>query len=331
MNLSSVVRTLRGAAVATLAVAAVAFAGPAQAAYPDRPITIVVGAGAGGGNDIAARMVADFLSKKLGVAVVVENRPGASGARASEYFAGRPADGYTLLFGNNATQIYNQWLIKDTTYDPATQSVPVAIFSQTSNVLVANPGLGAKSVKELVDLAKSKPGELDYGSAGSGGSIHLAGAYFAYVNDIDVVHVPYKTTAEMVLEVISGATDFVFDNIPNSYQAVLDGKLTALAVASAERWPDLPDVPTMIELGYENFTVLQWYGIFTQTGTDPEVVKTLNTAMEEFLNDPNEAEVKLKRIGAIPLRLEADQYGTFLEEQAKIWRSIIDAAGVTAN
>lgn len=321
----------KAAALATM-ISAIAFMMPAaQAAYPGRPITIIVGGGAGGGNDIAARLVGDYLSKKLGAPVVIENRPGASGARAAEYFADKPADGYTLLLGDNATQIYNPWLIKDTTYDPAKQSVPVAIFGQSTNMMVVHPSLNVNTVAELIALAKSKPSDLDFASAGNGGSIHLAGEYFKHLADIDVVHVPYKTTADMVVNLVAGNTDFAVDNMPNSIQAVRDGKLKALAVTSAERWPDLPDVPTMVELGYKDFALIKWYGIFAQTGTDPEIVKTLNTAITEFLNDPAEGPVKLARIGAIPVKMTADEYGAFLDGQAKIWRTVIDAAGITAN
>jgi tripartite-type tricarboxylate transporter receptor subunit TctC len=320
------------AAAVAAAAGCVAFAScPAMAAYPERPVTIVVGAAAGGGNDIAARLLGDYLSRKLGVAFVIDNRPGASGARGAEYFAGRPADGYTLLLGDNATQIYNKWLLKDTTYDPGKQSIPAAIFGQSTNMLVVHPDLGVNTVAELVALAKSKPGTLDFGSAGNGGSIHLAGEYFKHLAGIDVVHVPYKSTAEMVVNLVAGNTDYAIDNMPNSIQAVRDGKLKALAVTSADRWPDLLQVPTMEELGYKNFALIKWYGIFAQTGTDPAIVKILNTAITEFLDDPAEGPQKLTRIGAIPFKTKAGEYGPFLDEQAKIWRAVIDAAGITAN
>jgi tripartite-type tricarboxylate transporter receptor subunit TctC len=316
------------AGMASLAVGAASHDAMAQTAYPTRPVTIVVGAGAGGGNDVAARLLADFLSKELGQPFVVENRPGASGARASEYVVGQPAEGYYLLLGNNATQIYNSMLIAETTYEPNRDTVLAGMFGQSTNLVVANSKLPVNSVADLVALATSKPGDLNFGSLGIGGSVHLAGEYFRLKTGIDVVHVPFKSGPEMIADIVAGTTDYAIDNLPNAYSAATNGQLKPLAGTSEKRWPSLPNVPTMAEAGYPDFNVLTFYGLFAKTGTDPQVLAKLNTAVEKFVTTKSEGEVKLDRIGAIPFLLKPADYKGFIEVQTKIWREMIAAAGL---
>lgn len=300
----------------------------AQSNYPSRPVTIVVGAGPGGGNDVAARLIADFLSKELGQPFVVENRPGASGARAAEYVVTQADDGYTLLLGNTATQIYNSMLLADTTFDPNRDTVLAGMFGQSTNLLVVNPKLGLNSVADLIALAKSKPGDLNFGSAGNGGSVHLSGEYFRLKSHIDVVHVPFKSGAEMVTDIIAGTTDFAVDNLPTSYSFVVNGQMKALAVTSDKRWPSLPDVPTMAEAGLPDFNVLSFYGLFAKTGTNPEILAKIDTAVAKFISDKAEGEAKLDKIGAIPFRLASTDYAGFIESQSVVWRAMIAAAGL---
>ncbi|MCX8997430.1 tripartite tricarboxylate transporter substrate binding protein [Rhizobiaceae bacterium BDR2-2] len=332
MSVISVLQRLAGrmtvATVAALGLSAASGEAVAQSTYPARPVTIVVGAGPGGGNDVAARLIADYLSRELEQPFVVENRPGASGARASEYVVAQPADGYTLLLGNTATQIYNSMLLADSTFDPNRDTVLAGMFGQSTNLLVVNPQLPVNSVADLVALAKSKPGELNFGSAGNGGSVHLSGEYFRLKADIDVVHVPFKSGAEMATDIIAGTTDFAVDNLPTSYSFVVNGQLKALAVTSEKRWPTLPDVPTMAEAGFPDFNVLSFYGLFARTGTDPEILAKIDAAVEKFISDKDEGEAKLDRIGAIPFRLEPADYSAFIDEQSKVWRAMIAAAGI---
>jgi tripartite-type tricarboxylate transporter receptor subunit TctC len=332
MSVISVLRKASGktavALAATLTIVAVSGPAMAQAAYPTRPVTIVVGAGAGGGNDVSARLLADYLSKELGQPFVVENRPGAQGARASEYVVGQPADGYHLLAGNNATQIYNSMLLKDTTYDPNRDTVLAGMFGQSTNLLVVNPKLPVNSVAELVALAKSKPGDLNYGSAGIGGSVHLAGEFFRLKTGIDTVHVPFKSGAEMVTDIIAGTTDYAVDNLPTSYSAVVNGQLKALAVTSDKRWPTLPNVPTMAEAGYPDVKVQTFYGLYARSGTDPQIIAKIDAAVGKFVSTKSEGEAKLDRIGAIPFHISSADYKVFIEAQTKIWRAMIAAAGI---
>lgn len=316
------------AAAAGLGTATIVGGASAQATYPTRPVTIVVGAGPGGGNDVAARLIADFLSKELGQAFVVENRPGAQGARAAEYVVSQPANGYFLLLGNTATQIYNKMLIADSPFDPDRDTQLAGMFGQSTNMLIANPKLGVGSVSELVALAKQKPGKLNFGSAGIGGSVHLSGEYFRQKAGIDVVHVPFKSGAEMITDIIAGTTDFAVDNLPTSYTAVAGGQLKALAVTSATRWPSLPDVPTMTEAGYPDFQVSTFYGLFAKTGTPTDVIDKIDAAMVKFIDDPKEGKAKLDRIGAIPFRLTPAAYKDFVAKQAVVWHAMIAAAGI---
>ncbi|WP_225027601.1 Bug family tripartite tricarboxylate transporter substrate binding protein [Xinfangfangia pollutisoli] len=300
----------------------------AETDYPTRPVTILVGAGPGGGNDLAARLIADDLTKTLGQAFVVENRPGASGARAAEYMMTQPADGYTLLLGNTATQIYNAMLLADTTFDPDRDSALAGMFGKSSNVLVVNKDLPVNSVAELVALAKEKPGELNYGSAGVGGSIHLAGAYFTQLAEIDAVHVPFKSGAEMMTDIIAGNTDFAIDNLATSFSAISNGDLKALAVTNATRWDSLPDVPTMAEAGYPQLDLTSFYSLVAAKDTDPAVLDKLNTAIAAYVASPEGAE-QLGRIGAVPFDLSPADYPAFITTQGEIWRAMIVAGGTT--
>jgi tripartite-type tricarboxylate transporter receptor subunit TctC len=328
MSFRSVLRKLvmLGGAAATVAIPNHEAA--AQASYPTRPVTIVVGAAAGGGNDVAARLLADFLTKELGQPFVIENRPGASGARASEYVVGQPADGYTLLLGNNATQIYNSMLIADTTYNPDRDTVLAGMFGQSTNMLVVNKDLPVKTVGDLVALAKQKPGDLNFGSLGIGGSVHLAGEYFRLKTGTDVVHVPFKSGPEMISDIIAGTTDFAVDNLPNSYTAVANKQIRALAVTSDKRWPSLPDVPTMAEAGYPDLNILTFYGLYAKAGTSAEVIARIDAAVEKFVTTKSEGTAKLDRIGAIPFRMPLNDYKAFVEAQTKIWRAMIASAGL---
>ena len=315
-----------GAAASLLALAMSPAA--AETDYPTRPVTIVVGAGPGGGNDLAARLIADHLGKSLGQAFVVENRPGASGARAAEYMMTQPADGYTLLLGNTATQIYNAMLLADTTFDPNRDSTLAGMFGKSSNVLVVSPKLPVNSVADLVALARDKPGELNFGSAGVGGSIHLAGEYFNKLAGIDAVHVPFKSGAEMMTDIIAGNTDYAIDNLATSYNAIVNGDLKALAVTAATRWGSLPDVPTMAEAGFPQLDLISFYGLVAARDTDPAVLEKLNAAVAAFVASP-EGKEQLARIGAVPFALSPAEYPAFIEGQGKVWREMIVAGGKT--
>jgi tripartite-type tricarboxylate transporter receptor subunit TctC len=330
MTVSTFFKTLRKAAIAAGALTFIAMplSASAETDYPTRPVTIVVGAGPGGGNDVAARLIADYLSKTLGRPFVVENRPGAQGARASEYVVAQPADGYTLLLGNTATQIYNKMLIADSPFDPDRDTQLAGMFGQSTNLLVVNPKLPVSSVADLVKLAKDKPGDLNFGSAGIGGSVHLSGAYFALKAGIDAVHVPFKSGAEMITDIIAGTTDFAIDNLPTSYSSVTGGQLKALAVTSEKRWPSLPDVPTMAEAGYPDFQVMTFYGLFARSGTPADTIAKIDGAVAKFIGDKAEGPAKLDRIGSIPFRLPPAEYKDFVAKQAVVWRAMIAAAGI---
>jgi tripartite-type tricarboxylate transporter receptor subunit TctC len=240
--------------------------------YPQKPVRVLVGFTPGGGTDINARLLAPKLSEYLGQQFVVENRPGAATNVATEVVAKSPADGYTLLFTTSALAI-NASLYKNLRYDALRDLAPVSVLCQSPNLLVAGPGTAAKSVAELVAQARAKPGALNYSSAGSGTSQHLAGELFKLRAGIDVVHVPFKGTDPSLTAVVAGDVQFSFANIP----AIMakGGRLRPLAVAGSERSSLMPEVPTMKEAGVEGVEVPVWYALLAPAGTPRDVIQAL--------------------------------------------------------
>ncbi|CAM4259710.1 Bug family tripartite tricarboxylate transporter substrate binding protein [Bordetella muralis] len=302
-----------------------AIAASAQAAYPDKPVHIVVGFSAGGTTDVIARIMAKELTQTLGQSFVVENKPGAGSNIATDYVKRADPDGYTLLFVA-VTSAINQTLYRNVSFDLTKDFVPVALGAKVPNILVLNPKVPVKSVQELVDYAKANPGKLAFASSGSGTSIHMAGELFKMRTGIDVLHVPYKGSAPAVTDLIGGQVQFMFDNMPSSWPHVKGGKLKALAVTTAKRSPSAPDLPTMQELGFDKFDVSSWFGLIAPAGTPPEVIEKLNAAIVKAQDNP-EVQKAFEGLGAVGEKTTPDQFGAFIKSEVESWAPVVKASG----
>jgi len=326
MTKSQKPRFLRHAAsllAATLG--ALAMGASAQAAYPDKPVHIVVGFSAGGTTDVIARIMAKELSQALDQSFVVENKPGAGSNIATEYVARAQPDGYTLLFVA-VTSAINQTLYKNVKFDLTKDFAPVALGAKVPNILVVNPNVPVKSVKELVDYAKANPGKLAFASSGSGTSIHMAGELFKLRAGLDVLHVPYKGSAPAVTDLIGGQVQFMFDNMPSSWPHVKGGKLRALAVTTSKRSPTAPDLPTMQESGFDKFDVSSWFGLIAPAGTPPEVIEKLNAVMVKAQDNP-EVQKAFAGLGAVGEKTTPAEFGAFIKSEVESWAPVVKASG----
>ena len=245
-------------------------------AYPSKPVKMVVGFSPGGGTDILARIVAQKLSETWGQSVVVDNRPGASATIGASVVAKAAPDGYTLSMGQLTPNAIAPALMADLPYNATRDFIPIILVGISPNILVINPSLPAKSVAELVALAKSKPGRLSYASSGAGSLQHLAAELFKSRAGVDIIHVPFKGSGQAVIDLISGTVDMNFDSIPAVIQHVKSGKLRAIAVTAAKRASGLPEIPTIAESGYPDYDLTTWWGLFAPAGTPPEIVAKIH-------------------------------------------------------
>ena len=299
--------------------------GVALAAYPDKPVRIVVGFSAGGTTDVIARIMAKELTESLGQSFVVENKPGAGSNIATDQVQRAAPDGYTLLFVA-VTSAINQTLYKNVNFDLTRDFAPVALGAKVPNILVVNPQVPVKTVQELVDYAKKNPGKLAFASSGSGTSIHMAGELFKMQTGIDVLHVPYKGSAPAITDLIGGQVQFMFDNMPSAWPHVQSGKLRALAVTTTERSKSAPDVPTMKEAGFANFDVSSWFGLIAPAGTPPEVINKLNAAMVKALDKP-EVQRSFEQLGAVGVKTTPAEFGQFIKSEVEGWAPVVKASG----
>jgi tripartite-type tricarboxylate transporter receptor subunit TctC len=297
------------------------------AAYPDHAIRLVVPFAAGGFTDTLARVVAQKLGQKLGQAVIVDNRAGAGGNIGAEVVAKSAPDGYTLFLATNATHGINPTLYKDIPFDAVKDFTPVVLMVSTPNLLLVTPSLPVKSVAELVALAKSKPGQLSYGSTGIGTSTHLQGELFKSVEGIQMTHVPYRGSSQAVIDLIGGTVQVMFDNIPFEYPQIKAGKVRALAVTSKKRSPLLPDVPTMTELGIPGFEFGAWFGIAAPANTPPDIVAKINADVNQILAMPD---VQAKLPGTEMLGGSPQQFAAFIGAEIAKWRTVIRSINLQA-
>jgi tripartite-type tricarboxylate transporter receptor subunit TctC len=298
------------------------------AAYPSRPIRLVVGFTPGGGVDINARLLASKMSELLGQQVVVENKPGAGTNIGNEYVAKAAPDGYTLLFSSPSVAI-NTSLYKDPHYDALRDFVAVSIFSQSTNLLVVPAKFPAKSVEDLIALARERPGTLNYSSAGPGSTQHLVGELFKLRTKTDIVHVPYKGSAPSLAALLAGDVQLSFVNPQAIGQHVSSGRLRALAVAGAQRTSSMPDVPTLKEAGIEGIEVPLWYGVLAPAATPRDIVQTLATAVIKSAQSP-EIRKQLEAQGAEPVGNTPEEFGSLLREEVAKWAEVVKVSGVRA-
>ncbi len=315
-------------AIMGLATAAAMLGGwalPAAAAFPERPITLVVPFAAGGSTDLIARLVAARMTATLGQQVVVDNRGGAGGNIGSAAVAKAEPDGYTILMGTVATHALNPALYKSMPYDPIKDFAPVSLLVFVPNVLVVNPSFPAKTVPELIALLKANPGKYSYASSGNGTPLHLSGELFKSMAGVDMVHVPYKGAGPALVDVIAGHVPIMFDNLPPSLEQIRAGKLRGIAVTTKDRAPSAPDMPTIAETlpGYETYS---WNALFAPAGTPKEAIDKLNAAGLAALADPQVA-AKLKDLSATIAGTTPDELAKHVQAELIKWAPIVKASG----
>ena len=313
------------------AAAALAFAVPAFAqtdTYPVKPVRFMVGPAPGGATDIVARMLTQKMTEGLGQNVIIENRTGAAGSIAASLVAKSPADGYTILLVSSSYSI-NPSLYANLPFDPQKDLAPVTLLAQAPFLLVAHPSLPTKNVRELIALAKSKPGTLNYGSGGNGSSGHLAGALFENLAGLKLVHVPYKGAGPALVDTVAGQINFMFGNILSSAPYVKQQRLRALAVTSPRRSSTLPQLPTMAEAGVRDYSITSWYGLLAPAGTRPAVIERLSGAAKKSVSAPDLRE-RLLADGAEPEGSTPAEFQKHLASEIAKWRKVVKTAGVTS-
>ncbi len=302
--------------------------GSAQA-WPSRPVHVVVPYPAGGPNDIIVRLVGKRLGEALGQPVVVENRPGAGGNIGTDSVAKSAADGYTLVSVGPGALIINP-LIGKVPYDTMRDFAPVTIMAVAPNALVAHPSFPAKSVKELIALAKRSPGTINYASGGSGSTPHLAAALFAAMAGVEMTHVPYKGTGPATADLIGGQVQIAFLGIPTVLPHIRSGKLRVLATTGKSRSPELPEVPTVDEAGVAGYELSPWYGLLAPAGTPGAVVARLAAEVTKIVRDPAMRE-QLSAQGAEPDGRAPEEFARTLRAETATWTKVVRDAGIRAD
>jgi len=310
-----------------IALALVMTAGAAGAqTYPTKAVRLVVPFLAGGSTDIVGRTVAQKLSEMWGQQAFVDNRPGGGTTIGTEMVAKAAPDGYTLLV-TPAPFTINPSLLTKLPYDALTDFTPITLINTTPLVMVVNPGVPAKNVKELIALAKAKPGKLNFGSSGTGGSNHLAGELFDAMAGVKMVHIPYKGNAGALTDIVGGHLDVVYNGITSAVALIRGGKLRALAVTSLQRSAALPDVPTLNESGLKGFEAVAWNGLSAPAKTPRDVIMKINADVIKIVNSP-ELKERLKADGSDPVGNSPEQYAAFLRNEIAKWAKVIKFAGV---
>ena len=314
-------RLLGAGALSGLAVLAAPQIARADAAWPTRPLTFVVPGAAGGTTDTPMRFIAQKLGERLGQPVIVENKPGAGGALGSSLVAQAQPDGHTVLVGNTGSNAINYTAYPKLAYK-ASDFIALTDMISFANVLVVPAQSPIKSLKELVAAAKREPGKLAFSSAGVGQTTHLMGELLGQSAAVNVVHVPYKGSAPATMAIVAGETQFMFDNLTGSLGHVKQGKLRALAVTGSQREPELPDVPTMTELGMKDFDKVGWMGFFVPAKTPPAVVQKLTDHLTAVLQDPTVIK-RYRELGGRPGGMPSEQFSQLVERDRKDWGELI--------
>ena len=316
--------TLRFVCALTMALAC---AGANAQAYPSKPIRLVVPYPAGGPLDIMARAIGQKLTEAWHQPVVVDNRAGAGGNIGADLVAKSAPDGYTLLMGAVATQAINPALYSKIPYDPIKDFAPVALVAQVPNILVVNPSVPVKSVKELIEFARAKPGTLNFASGSTGSTGHLAGELFNTMAGVKMVHIPYKGAAPAMADLLSGQVQLMFDNLASSLPNVKAGKLRALAVTTLARSPAMPDLPTIAESGLPGFDLTTWFGLLVPAGTPHDIVVKLNAEIVRALNSKDMRE-RLEKMGAEPPPDNTpEHFAAFIRSEAAKYAKVVKASG----
>ncbi|WP_296558517.1 tripartite tricarboxylate transporter substrate binding protein [Pigmentiphaga sp.] len=314
-------------ALAFAALLALPFAAAAGDGYPDRPVRWIVPFPPGGAMDNIARTLGEAMGKSLGQSFVIENRAGAGGNIGATAVARAKPDGYTIMIVANGMAV-NPALYPDMAYDPVRDFTPISLLAVVPNVLVVNPQrIQAKTVPEVIALAKAHPGKYTYASAGVGTSIHLAGELFAKMAGVQMLHVPYKGSGPAIADMLGGQVDYMFDSITSSKPHIDAGKLVAIAVTTGKRSAALPNVPTVAEAGLPGYELTPWFAAFAPAGTPPAVVDKLNQAMRDALKTPKVRNT-LASIGAEPIGGSPAELRDYLASEIKSGRELIESRGI---
>lgn len=307
-------------------VAALAYGSAQGQTYPSKPVTVVVPQAAAGANDVVARVVMQKLSESLGQSFVIDNRPGAGGNIGTAYAAKAPRDGYTLLMTSVSSHSINPSLYKTVPFDPVKDFEPITIVATAPYLLVAGPSFPGKSVKDLIDLAKSKPGQIDYASAGNGTLNHLLGEMFKTAVGIDLVHIPYKGAAAAAADVVGGRVPVTFGSFPGVMPFVKSNQLTILGAATEKRTPLAPDVPAVSE-AVPGFGATAWYGLVAPAGTPKEIIAKLHGETVKILG-AKDLQEKLAAQGAEAATSSSpEEFGAFIIEDLARWAKVVKASG----
>lgn len=308
-------------------VAVTAIPGPAPAQdYPNRPITLVVPFPPGGSTSIVARIVAEKMSETLGQQIVVDNRGGAGGTIGTRAVAKSAPDGYTIALGYTGTLAIGPSLYPNVGYDPRKDFAPIGLIGHAPSTLVVHPSFAVRNIKELVDYAKANPGMVNYGSAGVGTVNHVAGEYFASAAGVQLKHIPYKGTGPALTDLLGGHIPMAFAPIPATHANVVNGKLRALAVTSAQRSSLVPDVPTIAESGVPGFEASLFYGLIAPAGTPRPIIDRLNKELRAALNS-DDVKKRLVTDGADPTPGTPEDYGAHIDRDETRWSKVIKASG----
>jgi tripartite-type tricarboxylate transporter receptor subunit TctC len=301
---------------------------PAAEAYPTRPVRMIVPFPAGGGVDLITRFTTDILSQALGQPFIVDNRPGAGANLGAELLARSAPDGYTIGTMTIGTHGINPTLYAHLPFDPVRDFTPITMLVIQPNVMVVPKSLGVRTVGEFIVLAKAKPGALNVGSSGNGTSLHMSAELFKQMAGVDIVHIPYRGAGPLMPDLISGQVQVVFNNLPTAMPHIRSGALVALAVTTRERWPLLPDVPTMDEAGVPGFDVSSWYALMGPAKLPRDIVMALNQALVRGLERPDIRE-RLMEMGTRPTPGTPEQLAAHVDAEIKRWGPVVKATGLT--
>ncbi len=303
----------------------------AQAAWPNKPVRIIVPFAAGGTTDILARAMAPELGKAFGQTFIIDNKPGAGGNLGADMVAKSPPDGYTLLMGTVGTHAINAALYPKMPFDPVKDFAPITLVAGVPNVLVINPAKAEaykiQNVADLIRYAKANPGKLNMASSGNGTSIHLSGELFKTMTGTFLLHFPYRGSGPALLDLVGGTMDVMFDNLPSALPQIKGGKLKALAVTTAQRSAALPDVPTIAEAGpVKGFEASSWFGLLAPTGTPPDIVNRIQQETAKALASPTVKERLLSQ-GAIPGGMPPAEFTRFIAAETVKWTKVVKVSG----
>jgi tripartite-type tricarboxylate transporter receptor subunit TctC len=295
--------------------------------YPTRPIRMIVPFPPGGGNDLLARSISQPFSQAIGQQVIIDNRGGAGGQIGATLAAAAAPDGYTTFLGSIGNLTFHPVLQAKLPYDPVRDFAPVTLLATSAFILVVNPAVPAKSVKELIALAKAKPGQLNFCSGGPGSSLHMTGELFKFATGIDITHVPYKGNAPAIIELLAGQVQMLFSTMPSVVQHIKSGRLRALGVSSTKRQEVVPDVPTIAEAGVPGFEVLNWQGIVVPKKTPDAIVQKLNRALLEALKSPDTIRALAKQ-GLDAASSTPEQFGALIKSEIEKYGKVAKAANL---